>query len=166
MEELAPYRNSLDEYVYEGEWLNMKPEGAGNVYYPTGEYLQGEFHAGHPCGLVRMFYVDGSYFEGQVVDYLASGSGKFVSDDLQFDGVFVGSRPHSGIIKTKDNIVNSFNLSTLKGSIKWPTKKKYSGDLSLSLLPEGTGRLTFNDGSKLQGEWKAGHFLNEIEPSH
>jgi antitoxin component YwqK of YwqJK toxin-antitoxin module len=64
--------------------LNGKPEGKGKVYYATGNYLEGEFHEGHPCGIVRIFYTDGSYFEGQIVDYVPSGTGKYITDHFEF----------------------------------------------------------------------------------
>ena len=129
--------------------------------------MEGEFHEGHPCGVVRVVFEDGSYFEGQMLDYAASGGGKYAKEGMEFEGVFGGGKGRGkalcGIIKMKDMSIVSFNLETGKGVIEWSSKKKYSGDLSAELYPEGKGRMVLEEGTVLEGEWRGGEYQGEGE---
>ncbi len=45
---------------YEGEWLEGWKEGHGKLYYVNGDLLEGNFHKGHPHGLIKHNFAYGT----------------------------------------------------------------------------------------------------------
>ena len=54
-----------DGKSYEGNWINGKIEGYGEMYFPEGKTYKGPFKDGQPHGKGKMFWKDGRVWEGE-----------------------------------------------------------------------------------------------------
>ena len=71
--------------TYLGEWNNGQPNGIGKLYYPNGSYFEGPFVNGEITGQDGVyFYPDGSYKRGNIQAGKMQGLGRFVSADGGF----------------------------------------------------------------------------------
>jgi hypothetical protein len=58
------YINEKDVY-YQGEWNKQLPHGKGKIYYLNGSYFEGYFCQGEAtCTNGILIFVDGSYYRG------------------------------------------------------------------------------------------------------
>lgn len=96
---------------YEGDFVNGKRSGHGKIYYPDGSIFEGEF-------------ANGEQKEGEL---------RFTSGTV-YSGEFVGSQPHG------------------QGSVTYASSASYVGSFAKG-LKEGFGTFTSSDGSRYEGEW-------------
>ena len=64
--------------IYEGDFVNNKPEGNGKDIYQNGDYYIGQFKNGLRNGIGTMYYSNGNImYEGDLVNDKFEGNGKF-----------------------------------------------------------------------------------------
>lgn len=75
----GPYLILHKSALYEGEWFQGQPHGRGKLYYANGSYFEGEFNQGvADCEDGIFIYPDGSYYVGEVRNSTANGRGTLV----------------------------------------------------------------------------------------
>lgn len=99
-----PMKEKDRGFVYQGQWINGKPDGYGKIYFPNGELFEGEFIDGKAAGPGRYFYQTGAYYEGNVDDNQARGQGKYHSDEISFEGTWEDSKPRVGAYQLSNGI--------------------------------------------------------------
>lgn len=92
-----PMKETTRGFIYQGEWINQKPDGFGKIYFPNGEYFEGEFNEGKAKGFGRFFYNNNAFFEGNIDENRAEGEGFYESNDVRFKGTWEQSKPNIGV---------------------------------------------------------------------
>jgi hypothetical protein len=64
------------------------------MHFPDGSLFEGEFIEGVPVGQGRFVRPNGDYFEGEIKAGRANGKGLYVTNNLRFTGMFQDDKPH------------------------------------------------------------------------
>lgn len=74
--------------IYKGDWRDDKFNGSGTFYSPPGELFEGNFRDGKIAdGRVKIYYPCGNYYEGDLRGGLRNGKGViYYSNGDQYDG--------------------------------------------------------------------------------
>jgi len=143
----------FDGIVYEGDFVEGKGEGTGTVTWPDGYTYSGQFHDNESHGLGKSVCPDGTMYEGQWKDGRPEGQGKKTYGPL-VPGMYCNQifqkqckKSHFvGIIRV-DQVGLEVSVhapgTTYEGG--WKAEKEH-----------GAGKLTFPDGTVLEGTWKEG----------
>ena len=132
------YKNG--NILYEGDWVDGKPEGNGKFNREDGNYYIGQFKKGLRNGKGTQFYPNGNIkYEGDYVNDEYEGNGKYIWEDCEY---FIG--------QWKNGLRNG------KGIIYYPNGKiKYEGDF-VNDKREGYGKYIYENGEYYIGQWKNG----------
>ena len=127
--------NVPTETVYEGEFNDGKPEGAGHFTSAEGNYYGGFFKGRmYGKGTYECHATQATYF-GEHVEDQRQGRGKIAfQDGSSYEGTFVDNLPHG------------------QGCYIWPDGTKYVGDIKDGQL-NGWGELSDKDGPRYIGQW-------------
>ena len=128
----------IDGTKYEGEWKDHKQNGKGKEIWPNGALYEGEFLDGKKNGKGKFIWSDGSIYEGNFENNYINGEGTYI---------FADKRKYTG------NWVN--NRLNGKGIFIWPDGKKYEGEYKDD-KKEGFGTFEWTNGRKYKGNWKKG----------
>lgn len=174
--------------IYNGVFVNGKPEGLGELSYPDGRKYRGEFVGEIPNGSGELIQLDGSKYVGIFVDGMFSGDGKLVLPDGQelpcqtINGIFVG-KSIVGAVKVEetvkveemevkgspeeaDNPVLVGGSCVLgdclhgQGGFLYEDESFYSG-FFVNGMPEGQGDMSKSNGEVYIGEFKNGLYDGE-----
>lgn len=94
------------DFHYEGEWVNGKPDGKGTAKYNDGRWYEGRFEKGLRFDSNACFiYADGNVFVGTFAgDTIKSGKVTLKSGEYYFIGDFSDGKPFTGSwFRTSDN---------------------------------------------------------------
>lgn len=126
-----------DGRVYDGNWVNGQPHGAGTEILPDGSRYEGTWRRGERHGEGTSTSPDGEY-SGGWAHGRRQGQGTFRgSDGSRYDGHW-----HQGQRSGYGRFVS-------------PAGATYEGDWARDRL-HGFGRLETADGASYEGEWRAG----------
>jgi hypothetical protein len=106
-------------------------------------------------GRLPMVY-RGDFAAGRIV------RGSFQLPMVSYEGEFLDNAPHGrGTMKLPDGLVasGSFEKGHATGQefeLKWPNGSHYQGGVGKHLAMEGTGTLTYSDGTTYEGEFRDG----------
>lgn len=71
-----------------GNSKNHKPHGFGKTYFMDGSMFEGQYIEGIPVGDGRYISANGNYYEGEVKAGRANGQGKYISEHFKYTGGF------------------------------------------------------------------------------
>ena len=108
------------------------------IFYETGDKYIGEMENGLANGFGKMFWADGSYYEGNW------------KNNYQIKLIWSSGETYEG------NWV--MGLQKGKGTMTWTNGDYYEGSFEDGLL-EGKGTLWFANGIIQKGKWKANNFV-------
>jgi len=134
-----------DGIVYEGDWLNGKYHGKGELTLGSGKYEEekyiGDFKNGFKDGVGTYFHKNGSKYEGQWKKDKPHGKGIFNwSSGGRYEGDF------------KMGLKHGWGKEKLSG--KWDGDK-YEGEYKFGEMT-GKGIYLFKNGKKIKGDWLNG----------
>lgn len=145
--------------IYKGGWNDsIKMEGKGIMILVNdqvlleGNWKEGNFVYG------RIYFKDGSYYEGEILGRLLNGQGKFVnSNKEQYEGSFVnGFKEGQGCCHFEDGAIyiGEFKQDYLNGNgiMNWPNGTIYKGNFIHNVM-EGNGEMTWDNGCKYNGSF-------------
>lgn len=94
-----------NEYLFNGKNEILIPNvGNNNTMIIDGEFKDGNFENG------RIYFENGSYYEGPIDNYKANGKGKFVNDNIIYESNFKNNiKEGDGFIKI-NNYSNDYNI--------------------------------------------------------
>ena len=120
-----------ENYTFDGEWENGKPNGYGVLKFNNGDYYKGNLKNGK-------FDDDKGYFK--------EANGYFEYEGNFKDGKFDGE----GVAKWKDGkkYTGFFKNGKFdgKGIYEWPDGRKFDGSYKKG-LKHGDGKIYLNDGT-------------------
>lgn len=143
--------------VYEGEWVNGRPSGQGEMKYADGGVYKGEWVDGCWQGDGRLTNIDGTVTEGQFQYAYANGratqTGSLLGRQYRFIGNFVnGLRDGWGIFEIGPVVIEgTWSQGALEGHAEAKntiSNRKYEGEFHRGLR-HGPGVSTLTDGSKI-----------------
>lgn len=167
--------------VFEGEWIDGKPDGTGKLIAQNGTTFECEWNCGMPSREGTLILPNNIIYKGTWGENSDSGKGTInLPDGSKFKGEWLSLMPHGKGKLTKANgtvyiggWVN--NKREGYGRMTYPNGKRYYGmwhqnkrngkglmvsaDGSLytgewqNNVPTGKGRQLFSDGSIYDGEW-------------
>ena len=132
------YKNG--NILYDGDWVNGKPEGNGKFIREDGYYYIGQFKNGLRHGKGIIYYKDGKImYDGDFVNNEYEGNGKYIwEDNAYYIGQYKNGLRHG------------------KGTMYYPDEKiKYEGDWIEDRM-EGKGKFIWRDGVYYIGQEKDG----------
>jgi hypothetical protein len=157
--------------IYEGEWKNGIKNGNGKYTYNNGDIYDGEWKNDVHDGKGKFIYENKMIFVGEWKNAIRQN--KFIvtflngdGDVYEYDGKWKGEYFIEGkIIDKNRNIIydcNSCNENIPYGFsiIQYPDNKQYKG-LVINFLPNGYGRMIYDDGNIEFGIWKDGILTND-----
>ncbi|TGK05458.1 hypothetical protein EHQ53_17655 [Leptospira langatensis] len=125
--------------VYEGMFVDSKPQGFGAFWGPKGDYYQGGWFRGMKHGVGKYVYPNGTEYIGDFVFNKKEGHGIFKwQDGTILNADWIGDHPQG------------------KGVLTLPDSRKLHGYYQRGFIYDGNGVFIYNDGSKYIGSWKAG----------
>ena len=146
-----------NEYLFNGKNEILIPNiGNNNSMIIDGEFKDGNFENG------RIYFENGSYYEGPIVNYKANGKGKFVDDNIIYESNFKNNiKEGPGFIKI-NNYSNDYNI-IYEGEFKndyinddkakiniynnnTNTKINYSGSIKNNIIDSFNGKIYFFNG--------------------
>jgi len=177
------------KYVYEGLFENDQPAKSGRYLLTNGDAYQGEVSGGSLTGHGTLFsaqhgtrytgdftgdlpngqgteeWPDGSVYVGSFVSGKKQGRGTLNSNGHVMEGEFKdGALSGQGSYKLPDRtlLTGQWVKSVLisPATIIYPDGRRYFGDVSEKLVPEGKGTLESNY-RKVEGTFKQGHLDGE-----
>lgn len=150
-----------NDVIYKGGWNDLiQMEGRGLMILVNDQVLlegcwkEGNFVFG------RIYFKDGSYYEGEISGKLLNGQGKFVNKNKeQYEGSFVnGFREGQGCYHYEDGCIyiGEFKQDYQNGNgiMKWQNDTSYKGSFNKNTL-EGNGELIMGNGCKYIGGFKS-----------
>jgi hypothetical protein len=152
--------NSNNKFV--GNWIDDDLMN-GTIIYKDGDEYKGELYLSEtPDGNGKMKYKNGDIFDGKFNLSYRNGNGKmeYQNGDI-FDGNWeLDNRSGKGILKKKNgNIIIGewINDELENGTIIYKNGNKYKGKLSFSELPNGDGKMEYQNRDIFDGEWNVGN---------
>ncbi|MBN1119192.1 MAG: hypothetical protein JXA77_18425 [Bacteroidales bacterium] len=143
--------NVFDESsrIYEDACVSGNCEnGEGVFLLMTGEQYSGSFINNSRNGYGTNIFPSGTIYRGFWINNNRSGAGLQIynsnSDYLYFKGTYRDDLPNYGLLVYKDG-------------------RKYNGDLK-NELPDGSGAMTYCNGSISEGNWVAGVYYGNSNP--
>ena len=146
--------NYADGKVYDGQWRDNLPSGAGKYLYANGEKYEGNLKNGKRHGHGQMVYQDGSIYEGQWEYDAREGNGVLVTpDNKKFTGLWQSDE----FIK-EDKLNSQILTQVLPDEIKNKIiDKNQLIDCNKNQCDAVHGIYVFKDGSKYIGPFKNGN---------
>ena len=92
-----------DDFKYEGEMKNGRPDGKGIMIYSNGNIYKGEFKKGRPDGKGIMTYSNGNKYEGEWKKGFRKGKGiyYYLNDNI-YDGNWKNGKPNGNGVLNKN----------------------------------------------------------------
>ncbi len=164
--------------IYSGtvQRATQMPHGKGKMVYHRGgssggRFYDGDWHVGHWHGYGVIRDVDGSIYEGQVVNDLKEGIGTMqFKDGRIFQGEFRQDAASEGTMSYIDGAQYEGELHHGNrhgfGIYRFSDGSYYEGESIMNLF-EGKGKMTWSDGGWYQGDWSRGEihgFGKEYRP--
>lgn len=164
----SPEDNSLPSYgpyeyndgrVHIGQWKNGLPHGRGKIYFPNGSLFEGEFVAGQFQNGGRLIDSEGNVYEGEYKNNLSHGKGlKLYSDGSQYEGEWFEDKKHGVGFETlwdgsKYEGKYEHGKKNGKGMMKYSNGDVYEGEFYINML-HGLGVYQYHNNAKYSGEWK------------
>ncbi|MDC0117711.1 protein kinase [Flavobacteriaceae bacterium] len=165
--------------IYEGGWINGKPDGYGTIKYNNGDFYSGNWIKGKKNGEGTYKWNDGDSYTGSWVNNYKNGKGTytysdgyiqngiFEDDELKYyvvtdsKGVYEGDmvdgkRNGKGTYKRNDgNSYSGYWENDQKngyGSYNWKDGESYTGNWKNN-KKNGYGIYTYSDGERWSGNW-------------
>ncbi len=129
------YKDELDGWMYEGDWLDYYPHGTGTLTFNDGSVYVGQLQYGLRQGKGKMTFSDGSVLDGN------------------WDGDYYVSASSSGGKPT--DVCAKGDCTDGNGTFKWANGEYYEGGFSNGTM-NGFGTYYYADGSKYMGLWENG----------
>ena len=139
---------------------NSKPTGRGKLYFPDGSYFEGTFSNCKAIGKGRFVEASGNYYEGDFNQNEAEGEGVFEDARGVFKGEFKNGKVDGmGVYQGKEELFFKGRFEKgqqVEGELVWGPNNKYSytGPL-LNNKFHGKGILRKEDGT-YQGTFENG----------
>ena len=132
------------EYEYEGEWINGRPNGNGKIVYKNGTIYEGHFINGQPDGKGEFKASDGFWYKGDFHNGKFYGKGEAIwPNGSKYKGEFkMGVFHGDGEYTWSDGRVFK---GTYKGGVK-----------------DGVGIVLLPDGKQFEGKWVSGDLIGEL----
>jgi len=130
--------------VYDGEWLNKKPNGYGKMTYSDGLIYEGTWKDGLHKGEGKLVKTNGDTFEGLFDNDFVSGTCKIKMNDAMYAG------------ECKELLPNG------KGQLSYSTGDIFEGEFTNGAA-RGVGVLTLKTGEKIKGMWENTKIADPIE---
>ena len=127
-----------DGKIYDGDSLDEKENGFGEVTYLDGKKEQICFHQGKVYFYEVVCDEEGNQYKGTLIKDLCDGFGMKIYSN---GGLYQG--------EWKENLFHG------KGTFTWPNKRQYMGEWKDGLM-HGVGTMKYIDGLSYEGEWKEG----------
>ncbi len=148
--------DQIDGYKYVGEIENEQPNGWGKLTYPSGDRYEGEYKDGYAHGQGTFTYADGRKGVGAFID-----NKPWNITEYNQEGKIVG-RYIDGVRTVFINAVGVLYTHKEDGVWVWYESYemrdeggKYEGEIENG-KPEGTGVVTYRNGTKYVGIFKNG----------
>ena len=155
-----------DKSIYKGQWKNDKANGKGKLIKIKGDYFEGEFVNNIMEGFGRYFSNTGSSYIGTWKSNLQDGEGvETWKDGLEYKGEFKqGSRWGKGCLKMPDgsSYEGEFCHNQIHGQgvYKWQCGNSYEGEWKYNKM-DGKGKFKFKDGREYFG-----NYLNDLKDGY
>ena len=131
------------EYDYEGEWINGRPNGNGQIIYKDGTVYRGHFINGQPDGKGDFQSVDGFRYTGDFHNGKFYGEGEAIwPDGCSYKGGFKMGLFHGN------------------GEYRWTDGRIFRGCYK-SGVKDGAGVVVLPDGREFEGVWEAGELVGD-----
>lgn len=91
--------------VCEGDFLSWKIHGRAVCRFPNGNIWTSDFVQNKATGKALVTAVNGSFYEGDVRDWLPEGMGKLTTQDYVYEGVFKQGKFDSGKAVNNQGVV-------------------------------------------------------------
>ena len=135
--------------------------GRATMVYPGDGVYEGEYVDGLKDGKGRFFYVVGSVYDGQWQADMKHGHGvETYADGAKYEGAFhTGTRHGTGTLQyaNGDSYEGewSWDMKHGAGTFRWAAGTVYEGEFREGVM-HGTGTYYFADGCTYQGEYEDG----------
>lgn len=150
-----------DGSLYDGNFLQHKPNNQGTFFYPNGDKYVGGFKNGYQHGYGTIFYDNGGKKQGVWRD------GEFINRKMTAGrlGCIEGNCENgTGVYLYEDGVKykGTFKdgMPSGKGLVSYPNGEKYSGQMREGAF-YGIGVFTMTDGTTLKGQWRKGIYLGQ-----
>ncbi|WP_100711121.1 MORN repeat-containing protein [Leptospira saintgironsiae] len=125
--------------IYQGTFVDSKPQGFGAFWSRKGDYYQGSWFRGMKHGKGKYVYPNGTEYVGDFTFNKKEGTGIFKwADGSILEGSWIGDHPQG------------------QGVLSLPGSRKFIGYYQKGSIYDGEGVFIYSDGSKYLGSWKAG----------
>ncbi len=156
---------------YEGSFLNGLYDGMGRLTLGDGTAYEGAFVQGSFDGMGRLSLPDGTTYEGGFSCGVYHGIGRLIlPSGERFEGTFKNGEfvegdhcrePFDKRSSRADNDIRAFGCPSIDSSDSLSEHERasftYEGDSDEGGIPNGVGRITFDDGSYYEGEFRNGY---------
>lgn len=139
--------------------------GYGTYLFEDKTKAEGKWKNGKMNGSIKIFYSNGNFYEGGILDNNKNGLGIYKTENAELQGNFVQNKLngkgkiifydktiHEGLFK--DNILNGYGKITLADG------SSYEGNFVDNKL-NGKGIYIFSNGNKFEGEFKENKFYGQ-----
>ncbi|CAD8211447.1 unnamed protein product [Paramecium pentaurelia] len=148
-----------DQSIYFGQTLNGKRNGQGKQHWQKeGNLLEGIWIDNQLNGRARMIYPNGDYFDGNFVNNVANGIGKFVNSRKEVRGFWLNNKligEGTEIRKNGTIYTGQFQDGKIHGQGKFEFANGcvYKGNVQKGKM-HGNGELIFYDNTRYVGEFR------------
>jgi hypothetical protein len=149
---------------YEGQFVNGRPQGKGNLYFSDGRVYRGDWRAGFKEGMGVLIYPNQDKYTGDFIDNKFHGRGIMnYANGNRYDGQWVnGQQSGRGTFAfaNGDRYEGRFAAGQFhgRGAMYYSDGSVYEGQW-VDNSRHGRGQLRFPDGEKIVGEWENGQYL-------
>ena len=106
--------------MYEGDWINDKPEGNGKYIYENGEYYLGQYKNGKRHGKGKKYEIYNNerklVYEGEYLNGIKHGKGKmyYSNGNIQYEGDWINNKREGNgkyIWENGEYYIGQFNIA-------------------------------------------------------
>ena len=153
------YYLKKEKVLAEGLWEQGELKKA-RIYYPTGEYYEGEISNSIYNGKGKFINENKDEYIGEFLDGEKNGQGKLnFNDGTTYEGIFLKNKFYGrGVIKWKNgiNYTGNFVNNFIEGNgVLNFEKEKYEGNFEKNLF-HGKGKYTYINGDEYDGDFEYG----------
>ena len=149
--------------IFFGQWNeNFEMEGYGKYFLKEEKvFVEGVWEKGE-LRKANIFYPNGEFYQGEMASSNYNGKGKFICQNYEYNGDFIdGEKNGEGTIKFNDGTEYSGKFSNNNfdgyGNMKWNNDLEYKGNFKDNYL-EGNGVLFNKEGEKYEGYFEKSAF--------
>jgi len=162
------YSKGKETFYYHGEYVNNQMDGKGYLVIVNQEQKPTIYQGIWEYGKItsgKIYYIDGSIYEGDIVNYIPSGKGKLISDTEKYEGDWKNNKKDGkGKLTNSSGIMyeGEFKNDAFSGQGKmiWKNGTKYEGAF-LNNQFHGFGCLTGQNSHVYSGNFVNGLFHGE-----